>query len=91
MQISADWIAKVSFLSKILARCRGSDDTASVCEEFVIEFCSMLHSAVHSKGEFFGKPHALYILVVGLVGREGRVRRTGSVWGEDQSVPMGTY
>mmetsp|Transcript_77509 Transcript_77509/g.217559 ORF Transcript_77509/g.217559 Transcript_77509/m.217559 type:complete len:378 (-) Transcript_77509:73-1206(-) len=82
MEFNRKWIEKVSLLAKVLFWSESSEN-GDMFRAFVVDVSLKLHPSVHAQSEVFGMPHVLYICMLGLVSRKGRVHRTGAVWGAD--------
>jgi len=82
MEFNRKWLEKVSLLAKVLFWSESSEN-GDVFRAFVVDVSLKLHPSVHAQSEVFGTPHVLYICMLGLVSRKGRVHRTGAVWGAD--------
>lgn len=74
------WIEKVTFLGAVI---KSSENEQEGSPPFLIEIALSLETHMYAQQEEFGRPHVLYIQSRGLTGRNVRVMRGGSVWGED--------
>merc|ERR1712057_77777 len=55
----------------------------NISTKFIVACAQRIEAALFARGESFHEKGMLYILHRGLVGRKGRLRRQGAVWGED--------
>jgi len=83
LELNRTWIENVSFLRKILAAARSDSELELKVTPFVVEVSQKMTLRVHAQSEVFGHAQTLYILNVGLVSRNLKLHRCGSVWGSD--------